>query len=116
MFKIQKIDIWSAAKTLGALYAILGFLLGAITTSKSIILLTKLGMPPGLSLSGMVSVIVSVGAVIIFPIAYGLFGGIIVALVAFFFNLVSNYLGGIKIELVEAHHKEHKTHKEKKEE
>ena len=40
-----------------------------------------------------------VGAVIIFPICYGIFGGVVGAISAALYNLVAGWIGGLEVEI-----------------
>jgi hypothetical protein len=39
------------------------------------------------------------GSIIIFPILYGLIGGVVVAIVAAIYNLAASWVGGLQIDL-----------------
>lgn len=86
--KITKIGAKSVAKILGAIYAILGFILG---------IFFAIGAPFSTDLPGP-AWMYGVGAVVILPILYGIMGLVMGWLVAVVYNFVSKKLGGIEIE------------------
>ena len=85
--KIKRIDVFSTAKVLGAIYGILGLLLGLV------FLILELVSPEG---TGSIELI---AVMFLLPVIYGAIGGICGGLGALMYNLVSKYFGGIKIEL-----------------
>jgi hypothetical protein len=90
-FVLKKIGVLSLAKIIGVVYAVLGLIIGALMSLFSVI-------GAAVTQSG-VGVLFGVGAIIILPIFYGLAGFIGGAIVAFIYNLASDVVGGIEIEL-----------------
>ena len=96
MFKVKKIGTASLAKMLGAVYAAIGFLVGLFVSAFSAILMFFGGQNAGLA-----GIVLGVGAVIIFPIFYGILGVIFGSIIAIVYNAVADRIGGIEVELDE---------------
>ena len=86
--KIKKIGVISTAKVFGAVYAFLGFLMGALATIATLFSDT----------TGS-EYVVGIVAIILFPIVYGLFGALSVAISVFIYNIATKYVGPIQIEV-----------------
>ncbi len=93
MRTINRVGVLSVAKVLGALYALLGFIFGAIFTCISLV-----GAVASQSGEGMFGALFGIAAIIIFPIMYGAMGFIAGLLVGFLYNLIAGQIGGIEIE------------------
>jgi hypothetical protein len=99
--QLRKIGVSSAAKVMGVLYAIIGLIAGVIIgcislVSAGFISSQNPDMPPWFgSLFG-------VGAIVIFPIMYGIMGLVFGAVVAAIYNGVAGMVGGIEVELLES--------------
>jgi hypothetical protein len=99
---IARISPGSAFKVGMALYGLLGFILGVLVALISLMagsLATRLGQngPPGLSAAfGFAG---GVGAIVIMPIVYGLFGGIVLGISAAVYNLVAKWVGGLEVDI-----------------
>ena len=95
MKKIVKIGTMSLAKILGGIYAVMGFVFGAIIS-----LFFVLG---GAVFSGQdgssAGLFFGVGSIIILPIMYGLLGFIFGLFVGWLYNVIAKHVGGLKIEL-----------------
>jgi hypothetical protein len=92
------VGVWSVAKVLGALYAGMGLLFGAIF---ALISLAGAGIA-GAADSGegaMFGALFGVGAVIFLPIVYGLCGVVFGALSAWLYNVFAGIVGGIELDL-----------------
>ena len=90
---LTKIGVFSLGKIFGAIYASIGLILGALMT-----LLSLLGPVVGYW-GGVTPLMLGAGAIITFPIFYGIIGfigGIITALI---FNVVARFIGGLEIEV-----------------
>ena len=102
MAVIRRIGPGSAFKVGLVLYAILGLVLGIFMAFISTIAgsLGGLAMPaagaPGSRLFGFG---MGIGAIIFFPILYGVFGGIFAAIGAVVYNLVASWVGGLEIDI-----------------
>jgi hypothetical protein len=99
---IARISPASAFKVGMALYGLLGFILGVLVALISLMagsLATRLGQngPPGLSAAlGFAG---GVGAIVIMPILYGFFGGIVLGISAVVYNLVAKWVGGLEVDI-----------------
>ena len=93
MKKITKIGVLSLAKFTALMYALFGFLAGIFFSVFSL-----LGIKTE---AGNLGHAVGMAAIIVFPILYGALGFVGGLITGFFFNLISNWLGGIEIEITE---------------
>jgi len=92
--EVKRFDIMSVAKIMAVLYAAIGVLLGALFTFISVIGLAVAG-GAGMGIGGLVF---GIGAIIIFPVFYGVMGFVFGALWAFVYNFIASRIGGIKFE------------------
>jgi len=94
---IRQIGVGSLAKILAALYAFWGFIFGAILA-----LAAMVGAGIGAANDNAMPVwfggIFGVGAIIILPILYGIFGALGGALTAVMYNVVAGMVGGLVVE------------------
>ena len=98
MMRIKRIRIGSAAKVVGFLFLIIGLIFGEITVLLSSRLQINL---PQLSneIMGLPSqAALGLAGLVIIPLAYGLFGLLLGALIAVIYNLSAGWLGGLEIE------------------
>jgi hypothetical protein len=95
MSVVKRISPGSAFKVSLVVYGLLGLIFGLIFS-----LLALLGAAiPGTGAAKAGSMVFGVLAVIILPLLYGLFGGILGALSAVIYNLAAGWVGGLSIEL-----------------
>lgn len=94
---IKKFDPVSCAKVAGLTYAGMGLLIGVIFTMISLAG-AAFGMANDES-GAIYGVLFGVGAVVIFPIFYGVMGFFGGLLTAFIYNLVAAAVGGIQVEV-----------------
>ncbi len=100
--KLRRIGVGSAAKMAGVMYAILGLIIGLIVALVSTLSAGFLasaqnepGMPPWLGAAfGM-------GAIVVFPILYGVLGAVFGAITAAVYNGVAGIAGGLHLEFDE---------------
>jgi hypothetical protein len=94
---IRQIGVGSLARILAALYAFWGFIFGAILA-----LAAMVGSGIGAGTDSAMPVwfggIFGVGAIIILPILYGIFGALGGALTAVMYNVVAGMVGGLVVE------------------
>lgn len=86
--------MFSLGKITGAIYAVIGFIFGAIITLTFLLSGSMVG-----NVGGLAGMPFGIGAIIALPIFYGIIGfigGIISALI---FNIVTRFLGGLEIEV-----------------
>ena len=93
---ITRVNAFSVAKVAAVLYAGIGLLAGALF---SLIGMAGLGAAlAGQEGAGFVSMMFGVGAIIIMPICYAIFGFIGSFIFASIFNLAAGMTGGIEVE------------------
>jgi hypothetical protein len=96
---IRKIGVGSVAKVCGVLYAVFGFIAGALF---ALIALAGAGIGAAAAddpSAAWLAPIFGVGAVIIMPICYGILGAIFGALGAVLYNVVAGIVGGLELEV-----------------
>ena len=100
MATVKRVAPGSAFKIGLVMYAILGLLLGIFMAFISMVAgtLGSLGesAAPGAKLLGFG---MGFGAIIIFPIGYGVIGGIFAAIGAVIYNLVAGWVGGLEVDI-----------------
>lgn len=95
--RIKKIDVLSLGTTLALINIIFGFIFGLFFTLFSLFGVGFLQQIPGLSISGLFNWIIGIGAVIFFPILFGIFGFFQGIFGALLYNLASKISKGIKL-------------------
>jgi hypothetical protein len=95
MATLKRIGPGSAFKVGFAVYGILGLILGVIFA-----LISLLGgaLAPGVQL-GVFKMFFGVGAIIMFPVCYGIIGGIGTVIIAVLYNLVAGWMGGLELDI-----------------
>jgi hypothetical protein len=90
---IKRIDPMSFAKISGALYAIMGFIIGLCIALVSMVGpgLAGSGMPKG----GLFGMMFGIGSIIVLPIVYGLIGFIATLIAASIYNGLAKVVGGV---------------------
>lgn len=94
---IRRVGVFSAAKIAGALYGLIGLLFGALFS-----LISVIGGAAAMSQGaedGAMGMLFGVGAVILFPLFYGIIGAIFAAISAAFYNIIAGFVGGLEIEV-----------------
>ena len=87
---LKKIGVLSLAKLHGILIAVFGLIVGLIYGFLGVIF----GLVSGsIGIAGL-----GIASIIFLPIMYGVFGFVIGALMAFLYNLVAGWVGGIEME------------------
>lgn len=96
---ISRIGVLSCGKVMGALYGLMGLLFGAFF---ALISLLGVGAAMAGSESGdapaFLGAIFGVGAIVLFPLCYGVLGFIGGLITAAIYNLVSGIVGGLELE------------------
>jgi hypothetical protein len=97
---VKRVGPGSAFKVGLVLYALLGLLLGICVaiismTAGTLAPYAQSGVP-GARLFGFG---MGFGAIIFFPLIYGLFGGIFAAIGAAIYNVVAGWVGGIEVDI-----------------
>jgi len=95
---IKRISPISCAKVSGLLYAVIGLLVGACV---SLVMMAFGSFMPQeeVPAAGAISMMFGAGAIVILPIFYGIMGFIGGAIVAFVYNLIAGWTGGIEIDV-----------------
>jgi hypothetical protein len=91
---IKRVGPVSCAKITGTLYAILGLFFGAIF---SLVALAG-GFSSDTSGAAGFGAVIGVGAIILFPICYGILGFVTTLIGAWLYNVLAAMVGGIVIE------------------
>lgn len=95
---VRKFGVLSVGKIMGALYALLGFVLGIFAALFSLIG-SAVGMMNSDSSTMFGSLFVGVGSIIFLPLVYGILGFIFGLISALLYNVVARFIGGIEIEV-----------------
>ena len=101
MATVKHIGPRSAFKIGLVLYAAIGLLVGIIWALFSVVAgslgsMASAGAPGAARFLGFG---LGVAAIIIFPICYGILGGVIAAITAALYNLVAGWVGGLEVEI-----------------
>lgn len=100
---IRKIGVVSCGKMSGALYALVGLIIGACVA-----LISLLGAGAAMAsqneggagaLGGMFGAAFGIGAVVLFPLFYGFIGFIGGLITALLYNLVAGIVGGVELDV-----------------
>lgn len=94
---LRRIGIASAAKIAGILYAGIGVLIGAFVSILALVGIASETAAGGTGALG--EMVVGVGAILLFPVIYGVLGAIGGAIGAGLFNLATRAVGGLEIEI-----------------
>ncbi len=98
MMRIRRVRIFSAAKAMGFLYAIIGLLSGAVAALVAPTLsLENLALPSMLFGLPLPSV-VGLASLVVLPFLYWIVGALFGALLAMIYNITAGWFGGIEIE------------------
>ncbi|KYK28292.1 MAG: hypothetical protein AYK19_21075 [Theionarchaea archaeon DG-70-1] len=99
MQEIKKIGVFSMAKIEAALGAVIGFIVGIIWAIIAVFVrgFAEVAGAP-MRTAGP---IFGVAAIVIMPLLYAVIGFIGGALIAFLYNVIAGWIGGIEIELEE---------------
>jgi len=92
---IKRIGPLSCAKLSGLLYAVIGLVLGGIFSLVAV----AGGFASDTAGAGGVGAIIGVGAVIVFPILYGLMGFVATLVAARLYNVVAGIVGGVEVDI-----------------
>jgi hypothetical protein len=92
--QVTKIGVLSLGKILGVLYAIMGLIFGALITLMSLGAGSLMG-----ERGAFAGMLFGVGAIIAVPIFYGIMGFIGGITMALLYNLTTELIGGLEIEV-----------------
>ena len=95
---IRRVGIGSVVKVSGVLYALLGFVMGLCF---ALFAMVGLGAAAATNdeVPGWLGSIFGIGAIVIFPIMYGVLGVIGGVIMAALYNLVASITGGLEIDV-----------------
>jgi hypothetical protein len=99
---IRKIGVMSLGKLMAVMYAGIGLLLGGLYALFAVVgggAMMAMGGEENAALGGGMVIGMGLAAVVVAPIAYGIFGFIGGVISAFFFNLAAKYAGGLELEV-----------------
>lgn len=94
---VKKIDVWSLARIQGALTAGFGLLVGILFSLISLAGASLAG--PDSDVPAGLGVLFGAGAIVFFPILYGVIGIVVGAITALLYNLFAGMVGGIRLEV-----------------
>ena len=98
MMRIRRIRIFSAAKTIGFLCAIIGLLTAAfIATTLPEMIASNPQLPTEL-FDRPIQTVLGLGGLVLLPIAYWIIGALAGILIALIYNISAGWFGGIEIE------------------
>jgi hypothetical protein len=92
---IKRIGPMSLAKIAGTLYTALGLMVGGIISMVSL----AGGFAPRNPEAAALGVLFGVGAIVVFPILYGGIGFVMTLLVAWLYNVVAGFVGGVEMDV-----------------
>ena len=99
---IKRIEPVSCAKIVAVVYAAIGFLIGAlfslVAVAGTAFANAQHGLPQN-ALSPLLGAFIGIGAIVAFPIMYGVIGFVFALLAAFLYNLAASRVGGIEIDV-----------------
>jgi hypothetical protein len=99
---LQRIGVLSGAKVFGALYAGMGLIVGCIFSLIAMLQGAILGANSEFgAMGGAFGMLFGVGAIVLFPLFYGVMGFLVGALGSFIYNLVSGFVGGLELTLAD---------------
>jgi hypothetical protein len=95
---IRRVNPLSVAKVAGVLYALMGLLIGGMLS------LFFMAVGNGANLSdrpggAFLGMLFGAGAIVVFPIGYGILGAIIAGISALLYNVVAGMIGGVEIDV-----------------
>ena len=93
---LKSIGVFSMAKMLGTLYAVIGFIIGLLFALLSMIGAGFASQDGG---GAFIGLIFGVGGIIILPVFYGVLGFIGGALMSALYNFIAGMAGGIELDL-----------------
>ncbi len=95
---LKKIGPLSLAKIAGIIYVVIGLLVGVFISMLALLGVFASSMAAD-SPGPIVGMFLGVGAIIVFPIFYGVLGFIMGAVVAWLYNVFAGIVGGIELDL-----------------
>ena len=102
--RLNRVGIGSAAKISGAMYGAMGLIFGGIFALFALVGAGFAGMAAeqGEEVPAFVGALFGVGAIVVFPLLYGLMGLVTGAIGAALYNFIARMVGGLELEIGEA--------------
>jgi len=97
---LRKVGVFSCARVLGILYALLGVVFGALVSVVAT-LGAAIGSAGGGSTEAFLGVVFGVAAIVVMPLLYGGMGFVAGLIGAALYNLVAGWAGGVEVEFQE---------------
>ena len=100
--RVKRIGIGSAAKLSGAMYGAAGLIFGLIFGLAALLgmgLASQMSTDSGEAPPAFLGALFGVGAIILFPLLYGVMGLVIGAVSAALYNLFARMVGGLEVDL-----------------
>lgn len=95
--ELKSIGVLSCGKVMGILYAVLGLIFGGLFSMFALIGLAF--QPGGSGGDAVAGLVFGIGAVLFLPIFYGMIGFIGGLIMAFLYNLIARYTGGLELQI-----------------
>ena len=95
MMIIKRVGPLSFARISGTLYAFIGLIVGGVF---SMITMAG-GFASETSASAGIAALIGVGAIVVFPILYGVLGFVATLIGAWLYNLVAGIVGGVELDV-----------------
>jgi hypothetical protein len=95
---VRRIGVLSLGKVMGSIYATLGLVIGAIF-SVFALFGSVIGSIASDSGEPLLGILFGVGAIVIFPIFYGLIAFVMGMIIAAIYNFAARFTGGLELEL-----------------
>jgi hypothetical protein len=92
---IKRIGPLSCAKLSGLLYAVIGLLIGGVFSMAAM----AGAFASETAGAAGIGAIMGVGAVIVFPILYGLMGFVATLIAAWLYNVAAGIVGGVEVDI-----------------
>jgi hypothetical protein len=99
---LRRIGVWSVARIAGAMYAVIGLIVGLMIAAFSMIGAGFAAATQNQDFPSWLTTIFGVAAVFLFPILYGGLGLVFGALAAALYNFLSGIVGGVELEVLPA--------------
>ena len=96
---IRRVGVASAARIAGALYAVIGLIIGCIVAMVSLLSANIMGAASQGDMPAWIAPMFGVGAIVVAPIMYGVMGLVIGALTAAIYNVVAGMAGGLEVDV-----------------
>jgi hypothetical protein len=95
---IRRIGVLSAVKIGAALYGAIGLIIGLVVSVVALAGASLAGMDEAIG-GGAAQTLLGAGAVIVFPVIYGLLGAVGLGISALIYNAVAKVTGGLELQI-----------------